>query len=90
MQGYSGGMRVLVIDDEVTVIDHALTRPWVVTRKYERDPDPYPFWPEYICSAESVLVKIGNEQYFKAADGNLMPTRKDQPPPDLRYFKKAQ
>jgi hypothetical protein len=27
--------------------------------------------------------------YFKGADDKLMPTRKDQPPPDLRYFKQA-
>ena len=26
------------------------------------------------------------EHYFLSADGKLMPTRKDQPPPDLRYF----
>jgi hypothetical protein len=32
-------------------------------------------------------VKIGKEQYFLGADGFLMPTRKDQPPPDLRKFK---
>jgi hypothetical protein len=32
-------------------------------------------------------VKIGKEQYFLGADGLLMPTRKDQPPPDLRKFK---
>jgi hypothetical protein len=25
-----------------------------------------------------------------ATDGNLMPTRKDQPPPDLKYFKPPQ
>jgi hypothetical protein len=25
--------------------------------------------------------------YFLGADGNLMPTRKGQAPPDLRYFK---
>jgi hypothetical protein len=29
---------------------------------------------------------IGKENYFLAYDGTLMPTRKDQPPPDLRYF----
>jgi len=23
---------------------------------------------------------------YRGADGSLMPTRKDQPPPDLRYF----
>jgi hypothetical protein len=26
------------------------------------------------------------EDYFLSADGLLMPTKKDQPPPDLRYF----
>jgi hypothetical protein len=76
--------------NQITLIDNAFTKPWTVLKTYRRDPDPHPFWPEYICSAESVLVKIGNEQYFKAADGNLMPTRKDQPPPDFRYFNKTQ
>ena len=36
------------------------------------------------------LIKIGNELYFKGADEKLLPTRKDQPPPDLRYFDQAQ
>jgi hypothetical protein len=79
-----------LLHNQITLIDNAFTKPWTVLKTYRRDPDPHPFWPEYICSAESVLVKIGNEQYFKAADGNLMPTRKDQPPPDVRYFNKAQ
>ena len=34
-------------------------------------------------------VQVGKENYFIiiSADGLLMPARKDQPPPDLRYFK---
>ena len=32
-------------------------------------------------------VAIGTEHYFRSADGLLMPTKKNQPPPDLRYFK---
>jgi hypothetical protein len=32
------------------------------------------------------MVKIGNETYYRFADGTIMPTDKDQPPPDLRYF----
>ena len=32
---------------------------------------------------------IGKENYFVSGDGYLMPARKDQPPPDLRYFKPA-
>jgi hypothetical protein len=29
---------------------------------------------------------IGKENYFVRKDGLLMPTKKDQAPPDLRYF----
>src|SRR2546423_77912 len=79
-----------LLHNEITLIDNAFTRPWSVLKTYRRDPDPHPYWPEYICPAENVLIKIGNETYFRAADGNLMPTRKDQPPPDFRYFNKAQ
>ena len=32
---------------------------------------------------------VGKEYYFLSGDGYLMPTRKDQPPPDPRYFKTA-
>jgi hypothetical protein len=31
-----------VMRNEITVFDHALTRPWTVTRGYERNPDPKP------------------------------------------------
>jgi len=70
--------------DEVTTIDHALTRPWTVTRRYRREPKP--LWPENLCSEDNRHVEIGKESYFISADGHLMPTRKDQPPPDLRKF----
>jgi hypothetical protein len=36
-----------------------------------------------------VLVKIGKETYFRGADGNLMPTRRGQPEPDLRHFQQT-
>jgi len=32
-------------------------------------------------------VFLGKESYFLSADHELMPTRKDQPPPDLRNFR---
>lgn len=76
--------------DEVTVIDHALTRPWTVTKAYRRVPDPRPSWAEVNCAEENDHVKIGHEGYMLGADGILMPTKKGQPPPDLRYFKQAQ
>jgi hypothetical protein len=35
------------------------------------------------------LVAIGKEMYVLRADGYLMPAKKDQPPPDLRFFKQG-
>jgi hypothetical protein len=71
---------------DVTLIDHALTRPWSVSKPFRRNADEHPIWREENCPGVTVLTKIGNELYFKGADGKLLPTRKDQPPPDLRYF----
>jgi hypothetical protein len=36
--------------------------------------------------ADNQHVIIGKEDYFMSGDGSLMPVRKDQNPPDLRYF----
>ena len=70
--------------NEITVVDHALTRPWTVTRTYRHVPDPK--WIEYICAEDNHHVVIGKEDYLVSADGLLMPARKDQKPPDLRNF----
>ena len=76
-----------VLHDEVTVIDHALTRPWSVDRRYIHNPDLRAQWPEVFCIESNVNVVVGKENYTRSADGYLMPTRKDQAPPDLKYFK---
>src|SRR5215475_6962971 len=75
-----------LLQNEVTVFDHALTRPWTVTKSYRREPFARPFWREVNCAENNNHVEIGKENYMLSADGLLMPTRKDQPPPDLRYF----
>ncbi len=75
-----------VLYDEITTIDHALTRPWTVTKNFLRDRAERPVWREFICAEDNPWTKLGKENYFLSADGYLMPTRKDQPPPDLRYF----
>jgi hypothetical protein len=49
-----------------------------------------PVWVEAICAEGNQHVRIGKENYMLSADGYLMPAKKDQPPPDLRYFNKAQ
>jgi hypothetical protein len=73
--------------NEITTIDHALTRPWTVTRTYSRIPEPQAVWADYVCAENNRHVVIQNEDYIiNQADGNLMPVRKDQPAPDLRNF----
>jgi hypothetical protein len=79
-----------ILHNEITVIDHALTRPWSVDKTFRRNSNPRPRWRETSCTEGNNQVVIGRENYFLSADGNLMPTRKDQPPPDLKYFKPAQ
>jgi hypothetical protein len=76
-----------LMHNEMTVIDHALTRPWTVTKGYVRNPDPRPDWGEFICAEGNGHLAIGKENYYLSADGLLMPTRKGQEPPDTRYFK---
>ena len=78
-----------ILHDEITTIDHALTRPWTVTKNYRRDPNPRPLWREYVCAEGNPHLRIGKEDYFVSADGYLMPVRKDQPPPDSRYFNQS-
>jgi len=75
-----------LLHDEITVIDNALTRPWTVDKRYVRNPDTKADWPESICPEYNAMVVIGTENYFLSADGHLMPSRKGQAPPDLKFF----
>jgi hypothetical protein len=61
-----------------------------VVKGYHREPDPRPYWREVSCAENNNHLEIANEPYMLSADGQLMPTKKDQPPPDLRYFKQRQ
>ena len=38
------------------------------------------------CSENNAQVKIGAEVYYMSQDGFLMPAKKGQKPPDLKYF----
>jgi hypothetical protein len=73
---------------EVTTIDHALTRPWTVIKPYMREKAGVP-WIDLICNENNPHVLIGGQNYFLSYDGYLMPARKNQEPPDLRYFTPA-
>ena len=79
-----------MLHDEVTVIDHALTRPWTVDKRYVREPVLRSQWAEPICAEASMLIGIGKEMYSVSGDGFLMPVKKDQMGPDLKYFRQNQ
>ena len=76
-----------ILYDEITTIDHALTRPWTVTKKFRRERNPT--WFENDCSEDNHHVAIGKENYFLSADGYLMPAKRGQAPPDLKYFNRS-
>ncbi len=78
-----------LLHDEITVFDHALTRPWSVDKTFRRNPNPYPNWSRVSCTEGTNYVVIGTDVYFLSGDGFLMPTKKDQAPPDARYFKRT-
>jgi hypothetical protein len=60
--------------------------PWSTAKTAKRNPKPHALPCTAVCADGNTRVKIEEENYFLSADGKLMPTRKDQPPPDLRYF----
>ena len=78
-----------VLYDQITVIDHALTRPYTKLQKATRNPNPRPVWLSEVCSESNTHIRIGNDEYYVSADGKLMPSRKNQAPPDLSYFKQT-
>src|ERR1700736_4567382 len=58
--------------DQITVLDHALTRPYSKLQKATRNPNPRPAWHSDVCSEHNTWVKIENEPYYLSADGKLM------------------
>lgn len=73
-----------LLRDDITTFDHALTEPWTVHKRYVRVRNP--IWVESDCADGNEHVKIGNESYMISADGYLMPAKKGQPAPDMKYF----
>ena len=74
-----------VMHNEITIIDHAFTRPWTVDKHYRRIRNV--IWYEDNCNENNHHLIIGKDNYFLSGDGYLMPARRGQAPPDLRYFK---
>jgi len=79
-----------ILHDEITLIDHAYTRPWTITKNYPRyKKGATIWWSEEVCAENQAHISVGKEDYYVSADGYLMPVRRNQPPPDLRYFKQT-
>ena len=78
-----------LLRNEVTTIDNALTRPWTVMKTYRRDLNAKTIWFEYVCAEGNHHVVVGKDNYFVSGDGYLMPTRKEQSPPDLKFFNQS-
>jgi hypothetical protein len=75
-----------ILYDEVTVTDHALTKPWTVLKTMRREKKP--IWVESICAEGNIHIMIAGEQYLLGGDGELMPFYAGQKPPDLGHFQK--
>jgi hypothetical protein len=69
----------------ITIIDHAFAQPWTVDKRYSRVRNV--MWYEDNCNENNNHIVIGKENYFMSGDGYLMPAKKNQAAPDLRYFK---
>ena len=76
-----------IMHNEITIVDHAFTHPWTVDKRYRRDRNV--LWYEDNCNENNHHIVIGKDNYFLSGDGYLMPARKNQSPPDLRYFKQT-
>ena len=72
-----------ILHNEITTIDNAFTHPWTAMKNYRRLEGEL---AEDNCNENNNHVHIGAENYYVSADGYLMPSKKGQQPPDLRYF----
>jgi hypothetical protein len=75
-----------ILRNEITTYDHALMRPWTVSRFYRREHNP--IYQEYNCTEGNRWVAIGSELYLADGEGYLMPIQKNQAPPDPKYLQK--
>jgi hypothetical protein len=77
-----------ILHDEITTVDHALTRPWTVMRSYGRaEQQALLDWSEHLCIEDAGRVEIGEQIYKVSPEGLLMPNHRGQKAPDLGYFK---
>jgi hypothetical protein len=68
------------LEDKITTIDGALTRPWTIAQRYIRKTDRI-VWKEHLCVEGKWYLTLGDDWYiFDPATETLAPARKGQPP----------
>jgi len=73
-----------ILHNDITTYDHALTKPWTVSRSYQREHNP--IYEEYPCTEDNRWVAIGGKLYLADGEGYLMPIQKGQSAPDLQKY----
>ena len=76
-----------VLRIQIKTVDNALTEPWTVAKIYRREPNPV--WMFVDCAENNHHIWIGNENYYVSEDGYIMPAKKNQAPPKLKFFDQA-
>jgi hypothetical protein len=76
-----------LLHDVITTYDHALTEPWTVDKTFRHSRARFPKWARTSCPETNNQIEIAHENYFLSGEGLLMPAKKNQKPPDIRYFK---
>jgi hypothetical protein len=64
-----------LLHDEITVFDHALSRPWSVDKTFRRNSNQPANWSLTSCTEGNQIV-ISAENYFLSGDGLLMPPKR--------------
>jgi hypothetical protein len=68
------------LEDRITTIDDALTRPWTIVQRYRRKTERI-VWNEHLCVKGKWYLTLGDDWYiFDPATETLAPARKGQPP----------
>ena len=73
-----------VLHDALTTTDNSLTRPWSALKSYQREKEVV--WVDNTCTESNPYVTVEGQTYYLSAEGKLMPMKKNQPAPDLKYF----
>ena len=59
-----------ILHDEITVIDHALTRPWTVDKKYVlKSESASQLGSRATAPRARTMIAIGKESYYLSGDG---------------------